>query len=72
MAYRDFPKLNGSFINLRELSVNDAKLITIFMSNNKSLNSSPYDNSIDQNKLQQFKEKAMSDLVGAWNAALAY
>jgi RimJ/RimL family protein N-acetyltransferase len=31
MAYRDFPKLNGSFINLRELSVNDAKLITSFM-----------------------------------------
>jgi ribosomal-protein-alanine N-acetyltransferase len=31
MAYRDFPKLNGSFINLRELSVNGAKLITSFM-----------------------------------------
>jgi [ribosomal protein S5]-alanine N-acetyltransferase len=31
MAYRNFPKLNGSFINLRELSVNDAKLITSFM-----------------------------------------
>jgi [ribosomal protein S5]-alanine N-acetyltransferase len=31
MAYRDFPKLNGSFINLRELSVNDAKLIASFM-----------------------------------------
>jgi ribosomal-protein-alanine N-acetyltransferase len=31
MVYRDFPKLNGSLINLRELSVNDAKLITSFM-----------------------------------------
>jgi hypothetical protein len=37
------------------------------MSNNKNLNSSPYDNSIDQNKLQEFKEKAMSDLDGAVN-----
>jgi hypothetical protein len=31
MVYRIFPKLNGSFINLRELSVNDAKPITRFM-----------------------------------------
>lgn len=42
------------------------------MSNNKNLNSLPYDNSIDQDKLQHFKEKAMSDLDGAWNAALVY
>jgi [ribosomal protein S5]-alanine N-acetyltransferase len=31
MAYRIFPKSNGAFINLRELSVNDAKRITRFM-----------------------------------------
>lgn len=31
MTYRNFPKLNGSFINLRELSVNDAERITSFM-----------------------------------------
>lgn len=42
------------------------------MSNNKNLNSLPYDNSIDQDKLQHFKEKAMSDLDGAWNAPLVY
>jgi len=34
MAYRNFPKLNGIFINLRELSVNDAKHITSFMNYN--------------------------------------
>jgi RimJ/RimL family protein N-acetyltransferase len=44
MAYRNFPKLNSSFINLRELSVNDAKLITSFINYKiaKNLYDAPY------------------------------
>lgn len=44
MAFRNFPKLNGVFINLRELSANDAKLITRFMNYNiaKNLYDIPY------------------------------
>lgn len=44
MAYRNFPKLNGIFINLREPSANDAKHITNFMNYNiaKNLYDVPY------------------------------
>jgi [ribosomal protein S5]-alanine N-acetyltransferase len=44
MTYRNFPTLNGAFISLRELSVNDAKSITSFMSYDiaKNLYDVPY------------------------------
>jgi ribosomal-protein-alanine N-acetyltransferase len=42
--HRNFPKLNGAFINLRELSLNDAKSITSFINYNiaKNLFDVPY------------------------------
>jgi [ribosomal protein S5]-alanine N-acetyltransferase len=44
MVLRNFPKLNGTFITLRELSVNDAKSITRFINYNiaKNLFNVPY------------------------------
>lgn len=44
MSKRNFPRLNGAFINLRKLSVNDAKPMTNFMSYNiaKNLYDVPY------------------------------
>jgi RimJ/RimL family protein N-acetyltransferase len=44
MSNRNFPRLNDAFINLRKLSVNDAKPMTNFMSYNiaKNLYDVPY------------------------------
>jgi hypothetical protein len=38
MPYRNFPRLSSAFINLRELSVNDAEHITNFMNYNIAKN----------------------------------